>query len=123
MVEITISPEQATFEMQGWDKLWSLHSQLTIPIAHITDAYQDPEPAMGWFEGLKIAGTDVPNIFRAGTFYQHGELVFWDVHHPEKTIVIELAHERYKKLIVEVADPLAEVQKLKAALGVKARTG
>ena len=58
----------------------------------------------------------MPNIFRAGTFYQHGELVFWDVHHPEKTIVIELEHERYKRLIVEVDDPPGEVKKIKAAL-------
>ena len=68
---------------------------------------------MGWFQGLKIAGTDVPNIFRAGTFYQKGEWVFWDVLDPEKTIVIELEHERYKKLIIEVENPEREIQNLK----------
>ena len=116
MVEITITPDGVLFEVQGWDKLWSLRSQLTIPLAHINDAYADPEPAMGWFDGLKISGTAVPHIFRAGTFYQEGEWVFWDVHDPEKTIVIELDHERYKKLIVEVADPIAEVRKIKSAV-------
>lgn len=74
---------------------------------------------MGWFDGLKIAGTAVPHIFRAGTFYQEGEWVFWDVNHPEQTIVIELEHEKYRKLIIEVADPLSEVQKLRAAVGAK----
>jgi len=78
--------------------------------------YADPEPAMGWFDGLKIAGAAVPNVFRAGTFYQHGEWVFWDVSEPEKTIVIELEHETYKKLIVEVEDPAGEVKKIKAAV-------
>jgi hypothetical protein len=72
---------------------------------------------MGWFQGLKVAGTDLPNIFRAGTFYQQGEWVFWDVHHPEKTIVIQLEHERYKKLIVEVENPEQEIQKIKRSLG------
>jgi hypothetical protein len=71
---------------------------------------------MGWFDGLKIAGTAVPNIFRAGTFYQEAEWVFWDVHNPEQTIVIELDHEHFEKLIIEVADPLAEIQKLRTAL-------
>jgi hypothetical protein len=70
---------------------------------------------MGWFEGLKIAGTDIPNIFRAGTFYQQGEWVFWDVHHPEKTIVVELEHEKFRKLIIEVEDPEQEVQRIKSA--------
>src|ERR1043166_1499958 len=121
MVEVTITPDGVLFEVQGWDKVWSLRSQLTIPLAHINDAYVDPEPAMGWFDGLKIAGTAVPHIFRAGTFYQEGEWVFWDVHEPEKTIVIELEHEKYKKLIIEVTNPSAEVQKIKAALARKSK--
>jgi hypothetical protein len=116
MVEITIDASNVVFEVEGWDKLWSLRSRLTIPLAHINGAYSDPEPAMGWFDGLKISGTAVPNIFRAGTFYQNGEWVFWDVHNPEKTIVIDLEHETYEKLIIEVAYPAVEVQKIKAAL-------
>ena len=57
MVEITITPEAVVFEVKGWDQVWSLRTQLTIPLTHIQNAYIDPEPAMGWFDGLKIAGT------------------------------------------------------------------
>ena len=117
MVEITIESNSAVFEVRGWDKVWSLRSRLEIPLSHIVDVYIDREPAMGWFQGLKMGGTDIPNIFRAGTFYQEGEWVFWDVRHPEKTIVVDLSHETYKKLIIEVADPDAEIRKLKAAIG------
>jgi hypothetical protein len=119
MVQIRIEGNKAIFEVQGWDKLWSLRSQLEIPLSHIRNAQADPEPAMGWFQGLKIAGTDLPNFFRAGTFYQQGELVFWDVHEPAKTIVIELEHERYRKLIFEVADPEREVEKITSSLGLR----
>ena len=117
MVEIRIEGDKAIFEVEGWDKLWSLRSMLQIPLSHIRDAYADPEPAMGWFEGLKIAGTGLPNIFKAGTFYQEGELVFWDVHNPESTIVIELEHENYKKLIIEVADAEQEIKKISRSIG------
>ncbi len=117
MVNITIEAEKAIFEVEGWDKLWSLRSQLKIPLAHIKGAYRDPEPAMGWFQGLKLAGTDLPNLFRAGTFYQKGALVFWDVHEPKNTVVIELEHEKYKKLIIEVADPEHEVTKINSSIG------
>jgi len=61
-------------------------------------------------------GTDVPGLFAAGTFYFHGELVFWDVRDPAKTIIVSLEHERYKKLIIEVADPSATVARLRATL-------
>lgn len=117
MVEINIEGNKVIFEVRGWDKVWSLRSRLEIPLTHVSDAHIDPDPAMGWFEGLKMGGTDIPNIFRAGTFYQEGEWVFWDVRHPERTVVVELSHETYKKLIIEVADPETEVRKLKAAIG------
>jgi hypothetical protein len=116
MVTITIEGDKALFEVEGWDKLWSLRSLLEIPLSHIKGAHIDPHPAMGWFQGLKLGGTDVPNIFRAGTFYQEGDLVFWDVHHPEKTIVVELEHERYGKLIIEVEDSRAAVEIINRAI-------
>ena len=116
MVTITIQDDKALFEVEGWDKLWSLRSRLEIPLSHVKGARVDPHPAMGWFQGLKLGGTDVPNIFRAGTFYQEGDFVFWDVHHPEKTIVVELEHERYGKLIIEVEDSRAAVDMLNRAI-------
>ena len=116
MVNITIERDRVIFEVEGWDKLWSLRSRLEIPLEHIGGAHLDPEPAMGWFQGLKLGGTDIPNIFRAGTFYQQGGFVFWDVHNPENTIVIELVHELYNKLIIEVADPVAAVRQVNEAV-------
>ena len=110
MIEVSIDGDKAVFEVQGWDRLWSLRSRLEIPLSHINGAHIDPEPAMGWFQGLKLSGSDFPNLFRAGTFYQDGGLVFWDVHDPQKTIVVELNHERYQKLIIEVQEPAAIVR-------------
>jgi hypothetical protein len=115
MVEISLSGDKAVFEVEGWDKLWSLRSRLEIPLARIKDVHYDPQPAMGWFDALKVAGTSIPHIFRAGIFYQQGGLVFWDVHHPEKTIVIDLEHEHFAQLIIEVANPHEAVGMLKSA--------
>lgn len=105
MVEVSIQEHRVAFEVKGADQLWSLRSRLEIPITHIKSAHVDTNPAMGWFQGFKVAGTDVPNIFRAGTFYQDGGLVFWDVSHPDHTIVIDLDHEKFQKLVIEVANP------------------
>lgn len=116
MVEISVVGDKAVFEVEGWDKLWSFKSRLEIPLAHIKGAHVDPDPAMGWFQGLKLLGTDIPNVFKAGTFYQDGGRVFWDVRHPEKTIVIELDHEHFAKLIIEVADPNAAVSLVENAI-------
>ncbi len=116
MVDVTIEGDRAVFAVEGLDKLWALRSRLEIPLAHITDVESNHEQVGRWWHGFKIAGTDMPGLFAAGTFFFHGELVFWDVRSPADTIIVSLNHERYKKLIVQVADPDATIAKLRAAM-------
>jgi|SRR5579862_1006677 len=117
MVTISFAGDTVIFEVEANHKLWAIKSRIEIPAAHITKVYADPEPAMGWFDGLKVIGTDLPHVFRAGTFWLHGSWVFFDVRHPENTIVVELENEHYAKLIVEVADPDDAVHTLQKQLG------
>jgi hypothetical protein len=117
VVHITISGAVANLEVQGLDKLWALKSRLEIPLAHITGARADPEVARGWWHGVRMPGTNVPGVLTAGTFYEHGRRVFWDVHNPEQTIVIELRDDRYDELIIEVADPNSALRLLHASIG------
>jgi hypothetical protein len=117
MTTVNVSEGNLIVEVDGWDKLWSLRSRLVIPIQHVVRVYADPSIAIGWWQGLRVAGTHVPGVITAGTFYHHGNWVFWDVHHPEKAVVIDLRDERYEKLIVEVPDPAETVARLESAIG------
>ena len=116
MVTVSVIGENALFEVEASHKLWAVKSRIEIPLAHIKKVYADPDPAMGWFDGLKVMGTDLPHHFRAGTFWLHKHWAFFDVRHPENTIVVELENEHYAQLIVEVADPAAAVQMLQEHL-------
>jgi len=102
--------------VRGADKLWAFKSSLEIPLVHIAGVRADPETARGWYHGIRMPGTNVPGVITAGTFYQDGKRVFWDVHHPEKTIVIDLHDERYSELIVEVDDPAAAMKLIQTTL-------
>ena len=114
MVVIIIVGDRLRLEVQGLDKLWSLKSQLELPLTHVVSARVDREAARGWWHGFKLLGTWSP-ILTAGTFYKDG-IVFFDIHDPDQTIVVELNHEHYRRLIVEVADPDATVAMITAAL-------
>ena len=59
----------------------------------------------------------MPGVITAGTFYQEGERVFWDVHDPESTVVIQLKDERYVRLVIEVDDPPATAAAIRGVLG------
>jgi hypothetical protein len=116
MVSITIDGDQAVLEVHGFDKLWALRSRLQLPVSHIVSVEANIEQVGRWWHGFKLLGTNVPGLLGAGTFYYDGELVFWDVHDPAKAIILSLDHERYKKLIIEVADPADAVERLQSAL-------
>jgi hypothetical protein len=116
MVELSISGGNLELHVLGIDRLWALKSSLEIPLHHIAGIRANPEFARGWWHGIHMPGTDIPGVLTAGTFYQQGKRIFWDVHNPENTIVIELRDERYDELIVEVADPLSAVERIRAAL-------
>ncbi len=117
MVDLSISGGTLVLHVQGADQLWALKSSLEIPLQHIASVRADPSVAHGWWHGLRMPGTNLPGVITAGTFYQHGKRVFWDIHHPEKTVVIELKDERYDELIVEVTDPKAAVELVQSAIG------
>jgi len=117
MVEITVHGDRLRLAVQGWDQLWALKSQLEFPLSHVRSVRQDAEPALGWWHGFRLPGTNIPGILTAGTFYQHDGAIFYDVHDPERTIVLELDHEHYHRLVVEVKDPAAAVALVRQALG------
>ncbi len=116
MVDVSVQGDRVVFDVEGLDQLWALRTRLQIPLAHVAAVESDPGQVGRWWHGFRLMGTSVPGLFAAGTFYYHGEMVFWDVRDPAQTIIVSLVHERYKKLILEVADPAATVAQLRAAL-------
>ena len=116
MTQLEIEDGKLHIKVEGADKLWALRSRLTIPLAHISKVEYDPQVAGGWWHGIKAPGSNVPGVLTAGTFYQHGQKVFWDVHNPDNTIILTLHDETYQKLIIEVDDPMAAENQISAAL-------
>jgi hypothetical protein len=117
MVDLTIRDGMLVLNVEGMDKLWALKSSLEIPLKHVVGVRADPEVARGWWHGIRMPGTNIPGVLTAGTFYQDGKRVFWDVHDPEKTVVIDLRDERYNELIVEVENPVMAAEMVRAGLG------
>jgi hypothetical protein len=113
MTKVSISDSKLTVEVQGWDKLWSLKSQLDIPLEHISDVRPGSNEHAS---GIRAPGTYIPGVITAGTFHQIGRKVFWDVHDPAKAIAIDLHDERFSTLVVEVADPQMSIQEIRRAI-------
>lgn len=118
MALIRIDGDDLVVVIEGLDKLWAFKGSLTVPLANVRGATADPgigtEP-----KGIRAPGSRVPGVITAGTFHQDGEKVFWDVRDPSKAIVVELADERYARLVLQVDDPRAAVTLVENALSRK----
>jgi hypothetical protein len=119
---VELDDTNLTVKIEGWDRVWALKTQLEIPLAHVREARVDPGVRMGW-KALKLGGTALPGVIAAGRFYEHGDLMFWDVRDAEKAIVIEMNDERYKRLVIQVDDPAATVARIQDALQRRVRVG
>jgi hypothetical protein len=91
VAEVELTENALIVHVRGMDRLWALKSRLEIPLAHVAGAVTDPEVAQGWPKGIRSPGTHVPGVITAGTFYQEDGRVFWDMHDPDKTVVIHLS--------------------------------
>ncbi|GJF27316.1 hypothetical protein [Kitasatospora sp. NBC_01539] len=114
MAQLSVVGDRLVVEVEGLDRLWALRSRLEIPLAHVRGATADPG-IVRESKGIRVGGTHVPGVITAGTFRSGGEWIFWDVKDPAGAVVIELADERYRRLVVEVADPRAAVALVEAA--------
>ncbi len=117
MTEVELTQNALIVHVKGMDRLWALKSRLDIPLSHVVGAEVDPELAREWRKGIRAPGTHVPGVITAGSFYQEGERVFWDVHNPDKTVVIRLKDERYASLVIEVDNPHLTVAAIQKVLG------
>lgn len=120
MAQVEVTATGLIIHVMGWDKLWALRSQLEIPLAHLVDAEIAGDAALIAWKGWRIGGTHVPGVITAGTYYKDGEWTFWDVHNPDRAIVIHLARERYAKLMIEVENPEETVEAILRARDLRA---
>ncbi|GGT13622.1 hypothetical protein [Streptomyces purpureus] len=114
MARITVENTTLVVTVEGLDKLWALKSRLEIPLVNVRGATHDPG-IIRERKGVRAPGTHLPGVITAGTWHHEGERIFWDVRIPAKAIVIELADERYTRLVVEVDDPRAVVTLIEQA--------
>ena len=103
--------------IQGLDVLWAFKSRLKVPLDHVRRARIDPYlPVEGPWLGAGRTDLLLGWAVAAGPMTVHGRREFWDVHDPEKAIVIDLRDERFSRLVVEVEDPVGTIEAENAAV-------
>jgi hypothetical protein len=120
VTKVEIENDRLIARIQGLDQVLAFKSELSISLAHVKGAaVSPPEVRRRWRNPLRmrVPGSDMPYVVMAGSFvFLDGEHAFWDVHDPDRTVVIELDHERFTKLVLEVEDAQATAAAVNAAV-------
>jgi hypothetical protein len=114
MARVEVDGERLRVVVEGLDKVLALKSSVEVSLSHVRGAALAPEQARG-FHGLRLPGTYLPGVVTAGSFFD-GQWLFFDVHDADRAVKIDLDHEHYAALIVQVADPAATVRTINEAI-------
>ncbi len=115
MVDVEIESGVMHLRVHGFDRVLSLRSELSIPMAHVHGAERAGPDAHALSHGIRT-GTNVPGVLVAGTFRQDGRKAFWDVHDPDQAVEILLEHDSLDRLVVQPDDPDALVSQINEAV-------
>jgi hypothetical protein len=118
---IDIDDTTLTVRPRGLDVVWTTRRRITVPLEHIRGARIDPDVVRhGPWLGAGYTDALLDYTVAAGPMFVHGRHEFWDVHFPERTMVVDLADEQYERLVIDVDDPEATVAQINAAVGDRA---
>ncbi len=108
MTQLEIADGTLSIEILGWDKLWAFKNRIEVPLESIVNVRRWDPARQRYFHGLRAPGTNLPGVIVAGTYHQreNGKWRhnFFDVHDFKRAIIIELKHDWYHHIVVEVAD-------------------
>lgn len=114
---IDIGDDRLTVTLHGLDVVWTTRRRMIVPLAHVVGARQDPHiHRHGPWLGAGRTDALLDYAVAAGSMLVHGRREFWDVHHPDKAVEIDLVDEAYERLVLEVDDPGAVVAEVNAAV-------
>jgi hypothetical protein len=110
MATIELGPSTLTVRLHGWDPFYALRRTVQVPLTHIVKARARPpetdfdhavrDPSVG-------VGRYVPKTMAIGTVELADGLAFFDVHdpmRPDRVLAIDLAHETFKHLVIDLDD-------------------
>ncbi|WP_421120777.1 hypothetical protein ACE2AJ_05600 [Aquihabitans daechungensis] len=115
LAAVGVSPDDVLLVRPvGLVRLWALSKGHECPVTAITDVGVSERKTL--VKGWRFPGTHLPGVMTAGTFRAHGDKDLWMVGRAKEVLVIELHDQPYRHLIVQVEDPHAAVEALRAAM-------
>lgn len=115
MIQIAITDDRVTFHLSPWHALFACRRRIWARLDQIV-AVNAPPRSEVLRPFLRMPGTCLPWLLAAGTFIGPEQHEFWDVTRRRRVLTVTLRDHEFTRLVVEVADPVAEMHRLGQAV-------
>lgn len=121
-ISLDVVGDNLVVRISGKDALYALSRGMDIPLTSIEGIAVAPSASIPR-TGLRLPGTGIPGVLRAGSFGTGARRDFWLVRRADQLLVVVLQPgEPYRRLILEVPDPQAACLRLRPVIGVYSGT-
>ncbi|MEX2599742.1 MAG: hypothetical protein WD533_08815 [Dehalococcoidia bacterium] len=117
-MKLSLSDGSLHIRLEGMEKIWALKGSLTIPLADIAEVRAkepDDKPSNYW-KALRIPGTFVPWVIKAGTYYSAVGREFWYATTGKPFLVLYVNKEgKYDRVVLGLDDAEVWAQRIQSA--------
>ena len=99
-MKLSITNNKLRIELSFAEKFASLKNSFEIPLKNIRFV-STKKPKAGIFD-IRAPGTYIPGLIRAGTYFSKRGREFWFVKKNKNHLIIELADEKYTRIILSI---------------------
>lgn len=103
-MQLSLSEQTLNIDLDLWERIWAFYfnADLKIPLSHITQVSTET-PASDWRE-VRLPGTFLPGVIKAGTYYTPRGKEFWYVTRGDAYLTLDLENEFYQKIVLTLND-------------------
>jgi hypothetical protein len=104
MANLLVTDGTVTVSLSAIEKAEALHGDVSVPRAAVVSAQVVPD-GMDEVHGLRMPGTGLPGVIMVGTWRDKQRVTFAVCHGRRPAVVLDLAGQRYDRIVVTVENP------------------
>jgi hypothetical protein len=97
------------------ERILGLTGSFDVPAAQVRDVRVVPRAEAERGRGLRAPGTAFPGRIAIGRWRGRGATQYWNVRRAPNVLVLDLDGGRFDRLVLEVPDPEAVAERIRAA--------
>ena len=99
-MELILDDRILRIQLTTLEKVLSIKRSFEIPLTKIITANTDPPKTS--MSDMRAAGTNLPRVIKAGTYYTKRGMEFWYVIRGKGYLTVELKDHTYKRIVLGI---------------------